>query len=156
MKLLFVVVCLSVLSACADPSVTTHSRPSAEQVTEQIAEKALSRSGDTAGLSEIELEVQWEARGVLATHLTLPDVNGAELVLISPRQWPNGGMGCPQPGFFYTQAVSPGHKVVLELDGVQHHIHMVDGGGLVCERLQDSELAADAFKADPLFVPQAQ
>ena len=31
--------------------------------------------------------------------------------------WPNGALGCPQPGMAYTQALVDGHQVVLEVGG---------------------------------------
>lgn len=35
--------------------------------------------------------------------------------------WPDGAMGCPQPGMVYTQALVEGHYVQLELDGKTYH-----------------------------------
>ena len=31
--------------------------------------------------------------------------------------WPDGSMGCPQPGMMYTQALVPGYRVRIEADG---------------------------------------
>ena len=42
--------------------------------------------------------------------------------------WPNGAAGCPRPGVNYTQALVPGYKLVLELDGREFHYHGVNGG----------------------------
>ena len=32
--------------------------------------------------------------------------------------WPDGALGCPEPGMSYTQALVPGARLVLEADGV--------------------------------------
>ncbi|MGY6553361.1 MAG: hypothetical protein ACXIUM_02445 [Wenzhouxiangella sp.] len=37
--------------------------------------------------------------------------------------WPDGAMGCPQPGFAYTQALVPGVHVILLVDDIEHHYH---------------------------------
>lgn len=37
--------------------------------------------------------------------------------------WPDGALGCPQPGFSYTQAVVPGSLIVFEVDGVAYEYH---------------------------------
>jgi hypothetical protein len=51
--------------------------------------------------------------------------------------WRDGSMGCPEPGMNYTQALVPGIRVVLELDGVRYEYH--SGGGrsmFLCEKPQ--------------------
>ncbi len=37
--------------------------------------------------------------------------------------WRNGSLGCPRPGFAYTQALVDGMRVVLEYDGVRYSYH---------------------------------
>lgn len=37
--------------------------------------------------------------------------------------WSDGAIGCPQPGFGYTQALVHGARVVLEHDGEKHIYH---------------------------------
>jgi hypothetical protein len=37
--------------------------------------------------------------------------------------WSDGSMGCPEPGMFYTQALVPGYRVVLEAAGTQYDYH---------------------------------
>ncbi len=51
--------------------------------------------------------------------------------------WRDGSMGCPEPGMNYTQALVPGIRVILELDGVRYEYH--SGGGrsmFLCEKPQ--------------------
>lgn len=40
--------------------------------------------------------------------------------------WPDSSLGCPEPGMGYTQVLTDGVRIVLELDGVQYPYH---GGG---------------------------
>lgn len=37
--------------------------------------------------------------------------------------WRDGSIGCPQPGMMYTQALVPGHQLVLEVDGEYASYH---------------------------------
>jgi hypothetical protein len=45
--------------------------------------------------------------------------------------WPDGSMGCPQPGLMYTQALVPGYRVVLALGQRQWLFHANARGSLV-------------------------
>lgn len=41
--------------------------------------------------------------------------------------WTDGSLGCPQPGMMYTQALVPGHQLVLEVDGTLASYHAAEG-----------------------------
>jgi hypothetical protein len=43
----------------------------------------------------------------------------ADLKVLSAEAvtWPDGSLGCPQPGMMYTQALVPGYRVRIEADG---------------------------------------
>lgn len=41
--------------------------------------------------------------------------------------WPDGSIGCPQPGMMYTQALLPGRRLLLEVQGEVASYH--SGGG---------------------------
>ena len=41
--------------------------------------------------------------------------------------WPNGALGCPEPGMAYTQALVPGYRIRLEHDAAVHHYHGAEG-----------------------------
>jgi hypothetical protein len=38
-------------------------------------------------------------------------------------EWPNGSLGCPQPGMSYTQAIVNGSLIVFEVNGVLYEYH---------------------------------
>jgi hypothetical protein len=53
------------------------------------------------------------------------------------KTWPDGNLGCPQPGMNYTQAQVEGSLLVLEVGGKRYNYHA--GGGrdyLLCETLR--------------------
>lgn len=52
------------------------------------------------------------ARSMLADHLGA-EPSGIEVLRAERVQWPDGSLGCPQPGHSYTQALVDGYKVVL-------------------------------------------
>jgi len=49
----------------------------------------------------------------------------AEITIVSVEEvdWPDGSIGCPQPGMVYTQAVINGTKIVLSYDGINYDYH---------------------------------
>jgi hypothetical protein len=40
-----------------------------------------------------------------------------EIVTAEARTWPDGSLGCPQPGMAYTQVVTDGYRVLLRAAG---------------------------------------
>lgn len=42
--------------------------------------------------------------------------------------WNDGSLGCPKPGEFYTQALVPGYRVILEASGKQYDYHASERG----------------------------
>lgn len=54
----------------------------------------------------------------------LPDgADAIEVVSVTEVDWPDGSIGCPQPGMVYTQAIVNGTKIVLRHDGVTYDYH---------------------------------
>ena len=53
------------------------------------------------------------------------DVDPAEIVVVSVDEvdWPDGSIGCPQPGMVYTQAIVNGSKIVLRYDDTDYAYH---------------------------------
>lgn len=56
------------------------------------------------------------ARADLASRLQI-DPALIEVVVAERVTWPDGSLGCPQPGRFYTQALVEGFRVVLGTGG---------------------------------------
>ena len=38
-------------------------------------------------------------------------------------EWPDASLGCPQPGIMYAQVITPGYRIVLEVDGKSYEYH---------------------------------
>lgn len=51
-----------------------------------------------------------------------------EVVAADHVTWPDGSIGCPQPGEMYTQALVDGYRIVLRADGDEVVYHGEDGG----------------------------
>ena len=51
------------------------------------------------------------------------DPSAVEVVTAEAVTWNDGSLGCPEPGMFYTQALVPGYRVVVEIDGEQLAFH---------------------------------
>lgn len=66
----------------------------------------------------------------------LGDVSkNARIVRAEQVTWPDGSIGCAQPGRLYTQALVPGYLVQFELDGKAYRYHAALNGSFVfCER----------------------
>jgi hypothetical protein len=54
-----------------------------------------------------------------------------DLVDAASVVWPDGSLGCPEPGMMYTQALVPGYRIVLEVGGRQFRYHASDRGHFV-------------------------
>ena len=52
--------------------------------------------------------------------------------------WRDGSIGCPEPGMNYTQALVPGVRVVLELDGVRYEYHAGGAARSSCARTRSA------------------
>ena len=52
--------------------------------------------------------------------------------------WRDGSLGCPEPGMFYTQALVPGFRVILVVDGRRFDYRTGRGGTFRrCDRSLD-------------------
>jgi len=60
--------------------------------------------------------------------------------------WRDGSLGCPEPGMFYTQALVPGFRLTLEVDGRSFDYR--SGRGMAFRRCNRSDKAG--AEADPL------
>ena len=56
------------------------------------------------------------------------DPSDVEVVVAEAVTWPDGSIGCPQPGQAYTQALVPGFRVVVEIEGEEMSFHAAEDG----------------------------
>lgn len=53
------------------------------------------------------------------------------VVTVEARDWPSSALGCPQPGMFYLQVITPGYLVLLEGAGRRLEYHTDERGTFV-------------------------
>jgi len=53
------------------------------------------------------------------------DVDAGAITIVAQEAvtWPDGSLGCPQPGMGYTQALVDGTRILLEVDGQTYSYH---------------------------------
>jgi hypothetical protein len=62
------------------------------------------------------------------------DPSAVRVVSAEAVTWSDGSLGCPEPGMMYTQALVPGYRVVVEIDGEELHFHASQSGDFAfCE-----------------------
>jgi hypothetical protein len=65
---------------------------------------------------------------------TQVDPESISVVLAEAVTWPDGSLGCPEPGMSYTQALVDGSRVLLEVDGRLYAYHAgSDAEPFLCE-----------------------
>ena len=64
------------------------------------------------------------------TELTGLDPTTFKTVRSEQAQWPDGSLGCPVPGYLYTQVVTPGYWIVLEAGGKTYDYRATEAGDL--------------------------
>jgi hypothetical protein len=57
------------------------------------------------------------------------DVEAVRIVTAEHVTWPDGALGCPEDDGMYTQALVEGYRIVVEVDGQEHHYHGGAGQG---------------------------
>lgn len=55
-----------------------------------------------------------------------------EVKKVEKTDWSDGSLGCPKPGFMYTQAIVPGYLITLEAQGKEYNYHTSSEEVLLC------------------------
>ncbi len=50
-------------------------------------------------------------------------VDQITVVSVTPMEWPDSSLGCPQPGMAYSQIVTPGYRIILSQGQKQYDYH---------------------------------
>jgi hypothetical protein len=58
----------------------------------------------------------------LAERLAI-DADGIVVIELEAVEWPDTGLGCPQPGKLYGQIITPGFRVLLAAEGQVYEYH---------------------------------
>lgn len=74
------------------------------------------------------------ADAVVRTSTDLADI---EVIRGEAITWPDGSLGCPEPGMMYTQALVDGYHVVVRAGGEELDYRVGSGGGFrLCESVR--------------------
>jgi len=69
------------------------------------------------------------------------DESAVRVVTVEAVTWRDGSLGCPEPGRSYTQALVPGVRIVLEVDGATYDYRGTHRGGFrLCTNAMDGEI----------------
>src|SRR4051794_3727547 len=62
-------------------------------------------------------------------------IDAAKITVVSQKEtvWPDGSLGCPQPGMSYTQVQTPGFMIELSAGGKTYMYHSDKRNVLYCE-----------------------
>ena len=84
--------------------------------------------------AEVPPDLIEKMRADLAEHAGIA-ASAAKVVVAESITWPNGAMGCAEPGQMYTQATIPGYRVEFEHEGRTYSYHAAQRGGFfkLCE-----------------------
>jgi hypothetical protein len=76
------------------------------------------------------------AREAVAARLSLP-LERIRTVSVSPAQWRDSSLGCPERGMIYTPALASGHIVRLSAAEREHVVHVSGGRAVICSSQSD-------------------
>jgi hypothetical protein len=63
-----------------------------------------------------------KAKEDLARQLSI-SMDQINLVEATEEEWTDSSLGCPQPGMEYLQVITPGYRILLDVDGTIHEYH---------------------------------
>jgi hypothetical protein len=90
--------------------------------------------GSTAPFDEDSKKMVDMAQQALAQQLGVQSAD-VKLVNITPTEWSDSSLGCPQPGMNYLQVITPGYQITLEAQGQRYEYHADQRGRVVhCDR----------------------
>jgi hypothetical protein len=118
-----------------------HATPSSMTLFRSCLLLSLWLAGCAAGGAETPMST---ASGPLAPHARVIEAARADaaarsgspasqlkVVTLESVTWPDGSLGCPQPGMAYTQALVPGYRVRLQVGDEVWDYHASERGGIV-------------------------
>jgi len=122
------------LSACnndtaSDPAEVPEPETSQPETSQPIEVERQETSPQEAGSMDTDSALEpfvAEAKNDLARRLEIdpPEIELAEAQAVT---WPNSALGCPESDMMYTQALVPGYRVRLVVQGAAYHYHGARG-----------------------------
>lgn len=123
------------LASCGEeePAVPNRDDPAIREMRAQALErKSLEKAEIEQEAASVVGEVPSGLLGLINKDLA-QRTGGAEaqLVMAEAVTWPDGSLGCGQPGRVYTQVPVPGYRVVFEVGGERWNYHASKTGGFM-------------------------
>lgn len=89
--------------------------------------------------SEAQITAEQLAKTTLAEQR---NISKSELQVISSEavDWPDASLGCPKPGMFYPQVITPGHKVSIKANDKTYQVHTAQTRALVCDKAGEQKM----------------
>jgi hypothetical protein len=96
------------------------------------------------------------AQKTLAARLMVA-IETIRIVRVSPAEWRDSSLGCPERGMTYTPRVVRGFRVRLREDerGREHDVHVAGSRAIVCASHDDARPSATALMGAPLKAREA-
>ena len=73
------------------------------------------------------------AKQVAADFLSIPATD-ISLVSITPQEFNDSSLDCPEPGMSYLQVLTAGHRAIVEADGRRFDVRVSGSHGRICRR----------------------
>jgi hypothetical protein len=86
------------------------------------------------------------ARKTLAEKLLQP-IEAITVVRVSPAEWRDTSLGCPERGVRYQPVLTAGYQVRLRDSEREHTVHVAGGRAVVCSSKADARLSSAPFVA---------
>lgn len=83
------------------------------------------------------------AKQVAADFLSTPATD-VTLVSITPQEFNDSSLDCPEPGMSYLQVLTPGYRVIVEADGRRFDVRVSGAHGRICRRNKANPLSSSA------------
>ncbi|GAB3068940.1 hypothetical protein [Nocardioides zeae] len=110
-------------AADSTPPDATGGTPQSPSLSDPSTLSPSDGSGSDDGADEV-------LAGAIADLAERESVPSGEVVVVSDAavQWRSGALGCPEPGMTYTQAITPGRQILLEVAGETFAYHAATDG----------------------------
>lgn len=83
------------------------------------------------GLDPASAAAAETAKAVLASEANV-DPDMLEVAEVTPEEWPDSSLGCPQKGYSYLQVITPGYVVRLRAGEKRYTVHVAGNRGVIC------------------------
>ena len=127
---------LLALAACTSgaPATSPSDGPPSGRPSQDVPDRISPSPSGAPVTGEVPAAIVDAARGLLAGVVGEEAAAGATILVAEAVTWPDGSLGCPEPGVLYTQQLVDGYRLVLDVDGRSYDYRATGGGNVrACE-----------------------